>query len=120
MDVFCKIINGEIPSKKIYEDDIIMIIMDVNPRSNGHCLIIPKNHYQDIYDIDDDVLNHIIKKAREISGLLKEKLNCDGITFEQNNGNCQEVKHFHLHVIPKYEKEIKIDIDKTFEKIIEK
>ncbi len=102
MDIFCKIIAGEIPAKKIFEDDIVMVIMDVNPVSDGHCLIIPKVHYQDLYDINNKTLEHILNVARDISKILMEKLACDGITLVQNNGSVQEVKHFHLHIIPKY------------------
>lgn len=119
MDIFCKIINGEIPTKKIYEDNLVMVIMDVNPRSNGHCLVIPKNHYQDLYDIDDNTLTHIFLTARKICTLLKEKLQCNGITLEQNNGECQEVKHYHLHIIPRFEKEEKMEFDEIYKKIIE-
>ena len=66
MDIFCKIIAGEIPGKKIFEDDTVMVIMDVNPVSNGHCLVIPKVHYQDLYDIDIKTLNHILSIARDV------------------------------------------------------
>lgn len=119
MDVFCKIINGEIPSKTIYEDEIVMVIMDVNPRSNGHSLIIPKKHYQDLYDIDKDVLSHIMMIAKKVSTLIVEKLNCDGITLEENNGISQEVKHFHLHVIPKYKENSEVlDIQYIYDKLV--
>ena len=118
MDIFCKIINGEIPSKKIYEDDIVIVIMDVDPRSNGHVLIIPKKHYQDLYDIDNDTLNHIMKVSREISNKLVDKLGCPGVTLEQNNGIAQAVKHFHLHVIPRYEQDVKMELDDVFNKIM--
>lgn len=119
MDVFCKIINKEINSYTIYEDDIVMVIMDVNPRSDGHCLVIPKNHYQDLYDIPDDTLAHIMFIARKIANLLKTKLNCDGITLEENNGCVQEVKHFHLHLIPRYTNNIlpRSDIEEVFLKL---
>lgn len=122
MDIFCKIINGEIPGKKVFEDDTVMVIMDVNPVSNGHCLVIPKVHYQDLYDIDIKTLNHILKIARDVSKILIEKLSCDGVTLVQNNGSIQEVKHFHLHLIPKYEGKDKVDlsIDDVFHKIVEK
>lgn len=122
MDIFCKIINGEITGKKVFEDDIVMVIMDVNPVSNGHCLVIPKVHYQDLYDIDIKTLNHILKIARDVSKILMEKLSCDGITLVQNNGSVQEVKHFHLHLIPKYEGKDKVDlsVDDVFHKIVEK
>ena len=114
MDIFCKIINNEIESKKIYEDDIVISILDVNPRSNGHCLIIPKKHYKDIEDIDNNTLLHIFEVAKKISKILEKKLNCDGITFEQNNGIAQEVKYFHLHVIPRYKYEDITDIDEVY------
>lgn len=122
MDIFCKIIAGEIPGKKVFEDDTVMVIMDVNPVSNGHCLIIPKVHYQDLYDIDTKTLNHILSIARDVSKILMEKLSCDGITLVQNNGSVQEVKHFHLHLIPKYEGKDKVDlsVDDVFHKIVEK
>ena len=122
MDIFCKIIAGEIPGKKIFEDDTVMVIMDVNPVSNGHCLVIPKVHYQDLYDIDIKNLNHILSITRDVSKILMEKLSCDGITLVQNNGSVQEVKHFHLHLIPKYEGKDKVDlsVDDVFHKIVEK
>lgn len=120
MDVFCKIMNEEIPSKTVYEDEMVKVILDANPRSNGHCLIIPKEHYQDLYDIDSEVLNHIMEVAKDISTLLIEKLGCDGITLEQNNGISQEVKHFHLHIIPKYQDGIEIEnVEGVFHKIVD-
>lgn len=120
MDIFCKIINGEIPSKRIFEDDVVMVIMDVNPRSNGHCLIIPKKHYQDLYDIEMNVLSHIMKVAKKISTLLVEKLRCEGVTLEENNGVSQEVKHFHLHVIPMYGHKVeKISVEEAFHRIVD-
>lgn len=100
--IFCKIINNEIPSMKIYEDDIILAFLDVNPDSDGHTLIIPKTHYKDINDIPDDVLLHIYKTSKKIMKLLQNKLNCDGFSLLQNNGDVQEVKHYHLHIKPYY------------------
>lgn len=115
--IFCKIINNEIPSYKIYEDDIILAFLDVNPESTGHTLIIPKQHYQDIDDIPNEVLNHIINSAKKIKALLYEKLNCDGLTFVQNNGMVQEVKHFHLHLKPYYENKKKLSLDEVYNSI---
>lgn len=100
--IFCKIINNEIPSMKIYEDDIIIVFLDVNPDSDGHTLIIPKTHYKDINHIPDDVLLHIYKTSKKIMKLLQNKLNCDGFSLLQNNGDVQEVKHYHLHIKPYY------------------
>ncbi len=105
MDIFCKIINKEVNSYTIYEDDIVKVFLDVNQKHKGHTLIIPKKHYVNLFDIDTDTLNYIFKVARNIAVLLKEALNYDGITLLQNNDYGQEVKHFHLHLIPTYEKE---------------
>jgi len=119
MDIFCKIINKDIPSNVVYEDDIVIVIMDVSPRSPGHVLIIPKVHYQDLFDIDSNVLNHIMDVSKKIGELLTKKLGCDGFTLENNIGIAQEVKHFHLHIIPKYSKKIiKDNIDDIFYKIM--
>ena len=107
--IFCKIINGEIPTYKIYEDDLVFCFLDINPDSNGHTLIIPKKHYKDLDDIDIDTLNHIMKVSKKIKKLLENKLNIDGLTLIQNNGEGQQVKHYHLHLKPFY-KNIK-DID---------
>lgn len=100
--LFCKIIKGDIPSFKIYEDDVVFAFLDINPKSNGHTLIVPKKHFKDIYDIDNNTLNHIVETAKKLMDILEEKLTCDGFTLAQNNGEVQEVKHFHLHVIPHY------------------
>lgn len=117
MDIFCKIINNEIPSYTIYEDEIVKVFLDVNPSHNGHTLIVPKKHYRDLFDIDDQVINHILKIAKEVSLMLKEKLNYDGISLCENNGYGQEIKHFHLHLIPKYKEEEKISIEEVYNKL---
>lgn len=100
--IFCKIVEGKIPSLKIYEDDVILAFLDINPDSNGHTLIIPKKHYKDINDIDEKTLCHIYSKAKDIMKLLEEKLNANGFSLLQNNGSVQEVKHYHLHIKPYY------------------
>lgn len=100
--IFCKIINGEIPSYTVYEDEIVKVFLDINPDVNGHLLIIPKKHYLDLKEIDDQVLMKIMQVARNMEDLLKEKLNIDGLTLIQNNGSVQEVKHYHLHLKPHY------------------
>ena len=115
--IFCKIVDGEIPSYKLYEDDKVMAFLDVNPYNPGHTLIVPKKHTLDIDSIDNETLIHIMSKARDISKMLTEKLGCEGFTLLQNNGFVQEVKHFHLHVIPKYTKNIEMDIKEVYEKI---
>lgn len=116
--LFCKLISGEIPSCKVYEDDVVLAFLDISPDSNGHTLIIPKKHFLDLDDIDIDTLSHIMKVAKELKKLLEQKLNIDGLTLIQNNGEIQEVKHFHLHLKPYYkEKQELIDINETLKKL---
>lgn len=117
MDIFCKIINGEIPSYTIYEDQVVKVFLDVNPSHNGHTLIVPKEHYENLFDIDEEALNHILKVSKKIALLLKERLYYDGITLCQNNMYGQEVKHYHLHLIPKYKEEKKLSIEEVYEKL---
>ena len=101
--LFCKIIKWEIPSYTIYENEYVKAFLDIGPVSKGHTLIIPKKHFRDIMDIDLDTLKHIDEAAKLIIPMLKEKLGCDGVTRIQNNEYGQEVKHYHLHLIPRYE-----------------
>ena len=101
--IFCKIINGDIPSKKLYEDDKVIVIMDVNPKVDGHALVIPKEHVTDFMEISDELLNHVYKVSREISKKLMTKLNATALTLGVNYGDSQVVKHFHMHLLPNYE-----------------
>ena len=115
--LFCKINKGEIPSYTIYEDEVVKVFLDINPEHNGHTLIIPKKHYKDIADIDMDTLSHIMKIAKKMYQLLNDKLNPDGIILTQNNGIAQDIKHYHLHLIPVYKNEIEKSVDEIFKKI---
>lgn len=118
MDIFCKIINNEVPSYKIYEDDTVLAFLDVNPSVNGHTLIIPKKHCKDLYDLDNATFTHIIDVAKKIGPLIEKKLKADGITLVQNNGLYQEVKHFHLHVRPQYKEKQELKPLEEIHKII--
>ena len=101
--LFCKIIKGDIPCYKIYEDELVLAFLDVNPNSDGHTLVIPKKHFENIFDTDNDIIMHMIDVIKSnIYPLLKEKFNLDGLTICQNNYYGQEVKHFHIHLIPRY------------------
>ncbi len=100
--LFCKIVNGEIPSYTIYENEFVKVFLDINPSTNGDCLIIPKKHFSTINDIEIDTLKELDKAKKEIYPILKEKLNCEGLTFVQNNDLGQEIKHFHIHATPRY------------------
>jgi len=115
--LFCKIINAEIPSYKIYEDEFLLAFLDINPSSAGHTLIIPKKHTLDFNSIDNRELTRIMECAKKISSLLMKKLDADGYTLVQNNGIAQEVKHFHLHIIPKYKRKIYINVEDAYKKI---
>ena len=102
--IFCKIAAGEIPSRKIYEDKDLIAIMDLSPTSKGHSLIIPKEHYTDIYDIDEEIAGKVMKTAKKLATKMTVALNCDGFNLLQNNGETagQTMFHFHMHLIPRY------------------
>lgn len=102
--IFCKLASGEIPTNSIYEDDMFRVILDAAPASKGHALIIPKEHYKNIYEIDENVAGEAMKLAKKMAAHMTEKLNCDGFNLLQNNGEIagQTVFHFHLHLIPRY------------------
>ena len=102
--IFCKIIKGEIPSRTVYEDDKIKIIMNINPNTNGHLLVIPIEHMENLLDTPNKLINYSLDIVRkEIYPLLKERLNCEGLTLAQNNELGQEIKHYHIHLIPRYQ-----------------
>ena len=115
--LFCKIINGEISSMKVYEDDVVLAFLDIDPNSDGHTLIVPKMHYTDINDISEDVLLHIYKSSKKVMDILSNKLKPDGFTLIQNNGITQEVKHYHLHVVPAYSNKKSHEFNKIKEHI---
>ena len=128
--IFCKIIKNELPSKTIYEDDLIKIIMNINPCTNGHLLVIPKEHVVNLIDTSNEIITHSLDIVREkIYPLLKEKLNCEGLTLSQNNEYGQEVRHYHLHLVPRYQEDglefhynqdIISSLDEVYEQLIEK
>ena len=103
--VFCKIVNGDIPSNTIYENSEFKVIMDISPATKGHVLVLPKEHFKDIYDIDAETAGKLFQLAAVVARALKEVLNCDGLNILQNNGVIagQTVFHFHMHLIPRYE-----------------
>lgn len=99
--------NGEIPSATVYEDSICRVILDVNPANKGHALIIPKEHYDDIYSMDADTASKIFTIATEVAKAQKAELNPDGLNIIQNNGAAagQTVFHFHMHLVPRFIKD---------------
>ena len=104
--VYIQADNSENPKEIQQFPEKVKVFLDVNPSTNGHMLIVPKKHYENILDIDLEIYNYAISLIKEkLYPLVKEKLNCDGITIIQNNEYGQEVKHLHIHVIPRYEKD---------------
>lgn len=102
--IFCKISNGEISSKTIYEDEDFRVILDISPATRGHALLLVKEHYADLYELDDELAGKAMKLAKRLAVQMKEKLGCDGFNIVQNNGETagQTVFHFHMHLIPRY------------------
>lgn len=100
--IFCKIINGDIPSYKIYEDEKVFAFLDILPLSKGHTLVVPKNHSKDIFDITDKDLCHIMKAIKKISHRIMDIYSPEGIVIRQNNGEKagQSVFHTHFHIKP--------------------
>lgn len=101
--IFCKLANGIIPTNSIYEDDDFKVILDASPAAKGHALILPKEHFDNLYETDDAVAEKILPLAKKIAKQMKEKLHCDGVNVLQNNEVAagQTVFHLHVHLIPR-------------------
>lgn len=101
--IFCKIANGDIPSATIYEDGEFRVILDLGPASKGHALIIPKQHYANLFDLPDELAAKVMVLAKKVAARMTEILHCDGYNIVQNNGEAagQTVFHFHVHLIPR-------------------
>ncbi len=105
--IFCKIAAGEIPSTTLYEDDDFRVIMDIEPASKGHALILPKEHYANLYELDDALAAKVLVLAKKMIAKLTPILGCEGYNVLQNNGAVagQTVFHYHMHLIPRYAKD---------------
>jgi histidine triad (HIT) family protein len=121
--VFCKIIKDEKNKSVIYEDDKVLAFMDFRPINDGHTLVIPKKHYENIYEISEEELAYLFKIVKKVAHAIKKAVKAEGITLIQNNGKAakQVVFHIHVHIIPQYEKtklthpRIKVDSSKLDE-----
>ena len=102
--IFCKIANGEIPSTTLYEDEDFRVILDLGPATRGHALLLPKNHFANLFELDDETAQKAILVAKKMAGKMKAALGADGFNLVQNNGEAagQTVFHFHMHLIPRY------------------
>ena len=105
--IFCKLASGEIQTNTIYEDEQFRVILDAAPASKGHALILPKEHYANLYEIDEEVAGNAMKLAKRLVTKMTDALKCDGFNLVQNNGEVagQTVFHFHLHLIPRYKED---------------
>ncbi len=103
--IFCKLANGIFATNTVYEDETFRVIMDLGPASPGHMLILPKEHYENLYELPEETAAAAMKLAKKLAIAAKEALNADGINVVQNNGAVagQTVMHYHLHVIPRFE-----------------
>ena len=103
--IFCKLANGEIPTMALYEDDDFKVIFDAGPATFGHALILPKEHFANIYEIDEEILGKAYKLAKKMATVMTEVFAADGFNLLQNNGEAagQSVFHFHIHLIPRYQ-----------------
>lgn len=104
MCVFCEIVKGNIPSYKVYEDDLCIAILDISQATIGHTLVIPKQHFKNIFEIDTDLAAHLFRVVTILSKKIAKALNVDNMNILNNNGPIagQSVDHFHIHIIPRY------------------
>jgi len=102
--IFCKLAAGDIPTNSIYEDEDFKVILDVGPATRGHALILPKDHYPNLYELSNETASKIMILAKKMATEMTEKLACDGFNLIQNNGEAagQTIFHFHIHLIPRY------------------
>jgi len=102
--LFCKIVAGDIPSSKVFENDKVFVFLDISPVTKGHMLIVPKQHFENIFDITEDVVREVGAISKKMSDAAVKGLKADGVNLLQSNGSVaqQEVMHFHMHVMPRY------------------
>ncbi len=129
--IFCKIANHEIPGKIVYEDEVCLAFLDLSQTTDGHTLVIPKQHFQNFLEVDGTTLSHMMRISQNIARLLQEKLGAQGFNIITNMNEVagQTVHHFHIHIIPRYQKEEgfnpqytdrsqEVDLDAIYEKLI--
>ena len=102
--IFCAIAAGEIPCFKVYEDELVLAYLDINPFAKGHTLVIPKKHSAGLLDTDDETLAVVVSRVKKVAAHLKAALGCDGFNIMQNNGEAadQTVRHVHFHIVPRW------------------
>ena len=107
MCIFCKILNKEIPSYKVYEDDDFYAMLDISQATPGHTLVLPKKHITNVFDLPDDLASKMLIVVKKVANILKDKLNVNDVNILNNSGELagQTVMHLHIHVIPRYSKD---------------
>src|SRR5229473_8352617 len=101
--IFCKIVAGQIPCFKLFEDDETLAFMDINPAHDGHCLVVAKEHYPTVFEISDEALSAVARSVRKVARAVNLAISPEGLNLVQANGEGaqQSVKHFHVHVLPR-------------------
>ncbi|MBI4176215.1 MAG: HIT family protein [Candidatus Aenigmarchaeota archaeon] len=129
--IFCKIMKGQIPAKKVYEDEKVIAFLDINPRNPGHTLVVPKGHYETIMDMSTGDAGKVFERVRMLAVAVKGSMSADGISISQSNGKSagQVVPHVHFHIIPRYNSEGPVGLegmlpvkrldDKAMDKIVD-
>lgn len=117
--IFCKIANKEMESNFVYEDDTVMVIMDISPICDGHLLVIPKNHYDTVFDVPSEVLNHMYEVANKITHKVMDKLKEPGATIAFNYGAKQAIKHVHMHIMPNFEVKASKKVEDVYKLLME-
>lgn len=103
--IFCQVLRGEIPGERVYEDDHAIAVMDINPWTRGHAVVFPRRHAANLFEIEDEELEHVAVATKRVATKMRETLDCDGVNLLQSNGAAawQTIFHLHVHVIPRYE-----------------
>jgi histidine triad (HIT) family protein len=103
--IFCKVLEGEIPAQIVDEDEHTVALLDINPWTRGHAVVIPRRHARDLLEISDGELANVASAAKRLAARMRERLGCDGINLLNSTGQAawQTIFHFHVHVIPRYE-----------------
>lgn len=111
--IFCKIINGEIPCYKVYEDDKVLAFLDISQASKGHTLIVPKTHFANMLECDEETVAYMYKIANKLGNQIVNSLGAKGMNILTNINEVagQTVKHFHIHLLPRYNDEDGVKID---------
>lgn len=129
MCIFCMIANGEIPTNKVYEDENVLAFLDLSQATFGHTLVIPKKHFDNIYELDPETASNVFKVTQKLAKQIKLNLKADGVNILNNNEPQagQSINHFHIHILPRYkDDDLKITFtehkltDQEFKDLLEK